>query len=141
MTRKLFAFMLPFVLLLLVSLGANIYAATTTTTGVVVSGMPRVTFTVDAATTGDVVATDSSGAGSKRGQITRTGGVTMYELHRFQRASNGIFVDCIAAPTTATLATRIAAFDFTTSVPGHPSPTHDAVDDALATAMVGYTGS
>lgn len=120
------------------------HAATTTSTDLGQEILPRVYLTVDAETTGDVVASNTDGTiRGKCAQIVRvvSGGETKFVLVRAQRVSTGIFVDTIAAETTATLATRIAAFDLSTAQPAHPSPTNDAVDDALSTAMVGYSGS
>jgi hypothetical protein len=131
-------------LLLLLALAVVARAATTTGTTMSILGLRSITLSVDAATTVDVVATDTGElSSSKRAQITRrvAGGQTQYVLTRVQVSSNGVFVDEVAAVTTTALATRIAAFDFTTSSPGHPSPTHDAVDDAVSALMVGYTGS
>ena len=129
--------------LLLVAFVGVAFAATTTATGLDVAGLPRVVLTVDAATTGDVVATDTGTLFGQRAQILRvvSGGETKFVLVRIQRASNGLWIDTIAAETTTALATRIAAFDLTSTATGHPSPVNDSVDDALATAMVGYTGS
>lgn len=129
---------------LLLSLVAHAFAATTTSTALGQAIGPPVYVTVDAATTGDVVVTSTSDAlTGKCAQIVRTvsNGQTKYLLIRVQRVSTGVFIDTIAAETTTALATRIAAFSLSTAQPAHPSPTHDAVDDALATAMVGYTGS
>lgn len=136
---------LALALLLLFGLVAQfVYAATTTSTALGQAIGPPVYLTVDAATTGDVVAssTDDSLTG-KCAQIVRvvSNGETKFVLVRVQRASNGVFIDTIAAETTTALATRIAAFDLSTAQPAHPSPTNDAVDDALSTAMVGYSGS
>lgn len=123
---------------------AVVARATTTSTDLGQEIGPRVYLTVDAATTGDVVATATDGTlMGKVGQIVRvvSNSQTKYVLTRIQRAAHAIYIDEIAAETTATLATRIAAFNLATAQPSHPSPTHDAVDDALATAMIGYTGS
>ena len=130
--------------LLLVALVGVAFAATTTGTSLGQSIGPQVFLTVDAATTGDVVASDlGSTLTGKCGQIVRvvSNGETKFVLVRIQRASNGLWIDTIAAETTSALATRIAAFDLASASPGHPSPVNDATDDALAAAMVGYTGS
>lgn len=120
------------------------FAATTTSTSLGQAIGPAVYLTVDAATTGDVVATDAGVTlSNKCGQIVRvvSDGQTKFVLVRVQRASNGLWIDTIAAETTTALATRIAAFDLTSTATGHPSPVNDATDDALSAAMVGYTGS
>jgi hypothetical protein len=131
---------------LVVVIVAQAFAATTTSTSLRVSSdLPLVILSVDAATTGDVVATDTGalGRGSKRAQITRrvAGGQTQYVLTRVQHAGGKLWIDEVAALTTTALASRIAAFDFSTASPSHPSPTHDAVDDQASGLMVGYTGS
>ncbi len=132
--------LLCFALLLL---AVHAYAAATTSTGIDVAGLPRVVLTVNAATTGDVVCTDTGTLYGKRAQVIRTvsNSETKYVLVRIQKASNGLFVDEIAAETTTALATRINAFDLTSTALGHPSPTHDAADDECAALMVGYSGS
>lgn len=131
---------LALVLLLVV----NAIAATTTSTNLGQAIGPPVYLTVNAATTGDVVASSVDGTlTGKCAQIVRvvSNGETKFVLMRVQRVSTGVYVDAIAAETTSALATRIAAFDLSTAQPSHPSPTNDAVDDALSAAMVGYTGS
>lgn len=134
-----------FMLALVLALVAQVFGATTTSTAIVMQGMPNVTITVNAATTGDVVCTDTGalGGGTKRAQVVRfvSNAQTKYVLTRVQRSAGGLWIDEIAAETTTALATRILAFDLTTAAPGHPSPTHDAVDDAVSALMIGYTGS
>lgn len=138
-SRRLFALAVALVLCVV----ARAFAATTTGTSLTIAGLEGIRLTVDAATTGDVVATDAGTIASKRGQIVRvvSNAETKFILTRVQVAPNGVFVDEIAAETTTALAARIAAFNLATASPGHPSPTHDSVDDALSAAMVGYTGS
>ena len=130
-------------LLLLIVVRA--FAATTTSTQISVTGMPLVILSVYGGTTGDVVCTDTGavGGGSKRAQITRrvAGGQTQYVLQRIQFDGSKVWIDEVAAITTTALASSITAFDFSTASPSHPSPTHDAVDDAVSALMVGYTGS
>lgn len=131
---------------LLLIIVVRAFAATTTSTQIRVdSDLPLVILSVDAATTADVVATDTGalGGGHKRAQITRrvAGGQTQYVLTRMQLAGGKLWMDEVAAITTTALASRITTFDFSTASPSHPSPTHDAVDDAVAALMVGYTGS
>lgn len=130
---------------LLLTIALQAWAATTTNVAFDVQGLPRINVTVDAATTGDVVATDTGalGGGSKRATILRvvSNAQTKFILQRFQVAGNGVWVDSIAAETTTALASRIGTFNLATAAPGHPSPTHDAVDDAVSALMVGYTGS
>lgn len=129
---------------LVLMLVVQAYAATTTSTALGQAIGPPVYVTVNAATTGDVVVSSTTDAiTGKCAQIVRTvsNGQTKYILLRIQRVATGVYVDAIASETTTALATRISAFDLSTAQPSHPSPTHDSVDDALATAMVGYTGS
>lgn len=130
-------------LLLLVVFVVKAFAATTTSTALPITGLRGLTFSVYAATTGDVVATDGGTLGTRRDQITRkvAGGQTQYELTRFTFAANGTFVDQVAAITTTALATAIDAFDFSSTAPGHPAPTKDSVDTEVKAALVGYTGS
>lgn len=131
-------------LVLVASFAARAWAATTTGTTFQLAGrVPPIRYTVDAATTGDVVVTDTGALSpTKRSHITRrvAGGVTQYVMTRLQIAPNGLWFDEIAAATTTALASRISTFDLSTASPGHPSPTHDAVDDAAAALMIGYTG-
>ena len=130
-------------LLLVLVLAAQAFAAATTSTGIDCAGLPRIVLTVNAATTGDVVCTDTGTLFGKRAQVIRTvsNGQTKYVLVRIQKASNGLWLDEIASETTTALATRITAFDLTSTATGHPSPTHDAADDECATLLIGYTGS
>ena len=124
--------------------GQLVLGATTTSTDLGQEILPRVYLTVNAATTGDVVASNTDGTiKGKCAQIQRvvSNGETKFVLVRVQRVSSGVFIDTIAAETTTALATRIAAFDLSSAQPAHPSPVNDAVDDALSAAMVGYTGS
>jgi hypothetical protein len=127
-------------LLLVLVLAVQAYAAATTSTGIDCAGLPRIVLTVNAATTGDVVCTDTGTLYGKRAQVIRTvsNGETKYVLVRIQKAGNGLFIDEIAAETTTALATRIAAFDLTSTALGHPSPVNDTADDECATLMVGY---
>lgn len=123
---------------------ASAWAATTSSSEIGITGQrPTVVFTCTAGTTADVVCTDAANLGSKRGQVYKlvSGGQTLYVEFRFHRSSNGFFVDGVAAATTTALASAISGLDLSTTVPAHPSPTHDAADDSVATQMVGYTGS
>ena len=143
MRKTTFTVLLGLAMGLLLVLTLQAFAATTTTTGLDLAGLPRIMLTVDAATTGDVVVTDAGTSATKRAQVIRTvsNGQTKYVFVRIQRAPNGLWIDEIASETTTALATRILAFDLTTSAPGHPSPVNDAIDDAVSAALVGYTGS
>lgn len=129
--------------LLILVLAVQAYAAATTSTGIDLAGLPRIVLTVNAATTGDVVCTDTGTLYGKRAQIVRvvSNSETKFVLVRIQKASNGLWIDEIAAETTTALATRIGAFSLASTATGHPSPTHDTADDECATLMIGYTGS
>ncbi len=129
--------------LLVLVLAVQAFAAATTSTGLDCAGLPRIVLTVNGATTGDVVCTDTGTLHGKRAQVVRfvTNGETKFVLHRVQRANNGLFIDSIAAETTTALAARILAFDLTSTALGHPSPVNDAADDECATLMIGYTGA
>lgn len=111
--------------------------AENTTTSFKLQGLHGLKLSVVGATNADVVATPT-GRGSKVAQIVRlqAGGQKMFVLIRVEQAAGGLFIDGIAAATTTALATEIDGFDITGV--NHPHPTNDAVDDAAATAMVGY---
>ena len=123
----------------LVALLARPAVAENTTTTFRVTGLPGLKVSAVAATAGDVVSTGTQ-AHNKVAQVLRfaAGGQKIFVLVRVEKSASGVFIDGIAAATTTALATAITAFDLTIDAPGHPHPTHDAVDDSASTGMVGY---
>ena len=125
MRGRLFAVALA----LVVVLAPILWAATGSTT-VSLAGVPSLVVTIDAATA-SVAQVDSGLVASKRAVLVscEVNGQPVYLLVRYQRASNGTFLDLVAAESLAALDTRLDALDLSTAVPAHPSPARDAVDD------------
>lgn len=111
--------------------------AENTTTAFSLQGLQGMKLSVVGATNADVVTTPT-GRGTKVAQVLRlqAGGQKIFVLVRVEQAGGGLFIDGIAAATTTALATAITGFNI--SGVSHPHPTHDAVDDAASTGMVGY---
>ena len=109
------------------------YGAVATNSTVVLAGVKPITLTVDA-TSAAVSEVDAGTVGSKRAAriAAVVSGQAVVILLRFQTASNGIFVDAVVSDTTANLATAVTAMNLASAVPGHPSPTEDAIDTATA---------
>lgn len=117
------------VLSIVAVLPALLWAETDSET-VSLAGVPSLVVTADV-TTASVVAIDSGLVASKRAVLVlmEVNGQDVYLLVRFQRATNGTFLDLVGAESLAALDARLDALDLSAAVPAHPSPARDAVDD------------
>ena len=125
----------------LISLLAHARAENTTTAFRIQGLGQGCKVSVVGATQGDVVASVTTVAASKVAHVVRfeAGGSTMFVLLRVEASGNGLFIDGIAAATTAALATAIDGFNL--SGINHPHPTKDTADNYAKTNLTGYTGS
>ena len=115
--------------------------AANTVDEVTLAGLPPVAFATDAAT-GAVVRVDSNTITGKRSLLVKlvVNSQDVYLNLRLQRASNGFFIDAIAAESSTALASRMSSLDLSSNGTSHPAPTADATDDALRTGMAGWNG-
>lgn len=123
-------FLLACVALLLV---ASLSFGAVATNTVKLGTLPEITLTVDA-TSAAVSEVDVGTSSSKRAAriAAVVSGQAVVILLRFEKATNGIFVDAVVSDTTGNLATAVAAMDLSTAVPSHPTPAADAIDTATA---------
>ncbi len=97
------------------------------------SGVGEITFSLEG-TTPTVDELDPGTNAYKRDAVVAcvVSGQAVKILVRFQKASNGTFVDLAVSDTDANLSTLVTAMNLSSR--SHPSPTKDAIDTAILAA-------